>query len=85
MKMPLNAAGFIPRSARMAPIAPSTLMGKRFLCVGERFFNGARCFHVHAIHTCFARQLEKPRRTRIFRVITMTKSRHAFAAFSHRC
>jgi hypothetical protein len=59
MKMPLNAAGFIPKSARMAPIAPSTLMGKRFLRVGECFFNGARRFHVHAVHAGFARQFEQ--------------------------
>ncbi len=84
MKMPLNAAGFIPRSARMAPMAPSTLIGQRFLGVGERFFNGPRRFHVRAIHAGFARQFEQPRRARILGVIAMTKSRHALARFLHR-
>src|SRR4030095_6846398 len=57
--------------------------GQSFLRIGERFFNGARCLHVQAVHASLARQLEKPRGTRVFRVIAMTKSRHALAAFPH--
>ena len=34
MKMPLKAAGFIHKSARMAPIAPSTWMGSDFFASG---------------------------------------------------
>ena len=64
-------------------MAPSTLIGKRFLCVGERLFDSARRFHVRAVHAGFARQLEQPRRARILGVIAMTKSRHALARFSH--
>ena len=65
-------------------MAPSTLIGRAFFGVGERFFNGPRCFHVHAIHTGFARQLEQSSGARVLRVIAMTKSRHAIARFLHR-
>jgi len=51
MKVPFDAVGFIPESARIVPIAPYTLMV--FLC-RERLFDGARCFHMHTINTRFA-------------------------------
>src|SRR5438477_6662842 len=44
MKMPLNAAGSIPRSARMAPIAPSTLMGSAFFPSAKDFSTARAAF-----------------------------------------
>src|SRR5207249_9350925 len=47
MKMPLNPACFIPRSARIAPMAPSTFMGERFFCGAActaRRLNLAACY-----------------------------------------
>src|SRR5437762_11673929 len=47
MKMPLNPACFIPRSARIAPMAPSTFMGERFFCSAActaRRLNLAACY-----------------------------------------
>src|SRR5207247_532913 len=47
MKMPLNPACFIPRSARIAPMAPSTFMGERFFCsaaCAARRLNLAACY-----------------------------------------
>ena len=44
MKMPLNAAGFIPRSARMAPIAPSTLIGSDFFASANAFSTARAAF-----------------------------------------
>src|SRR6266478_7103145 len=56
---------------------------KRFFCGGERFFDGARRLNMHAVHTCFAREFEQTHSARVFRVEAVTKSRHAFARFSH--
>src|SRR5438874_4120283 len=46
--------------------------GQSFLSRRECCFNGARRLHMYPIDAGFACQLEKPRRTRIFCVITMT-------------
>ena len=58
--------------------------GQRFFRVGERFLDRARGLHMCAVHASFARELEQARSARVFRVETMTKSRHALARFPHR-
>ncbi len=70
MKMPLNATGFIPRSARIAPIAPSTLIGSDFF-VSANAFSTAR-LHLHAVHAGFARKLEQTFGARVLGVEAMT-------------
>jgi hypothetical protein len=59
MKMPLNAAGFTPRSAKIAPMATSTLIGSDFLRGGEGFLNCARRLHMNATHPGFTREFEQ--------------------------
>src|SRR5207247_6383409 len=57
--------------------------GERFFRGGERFLDRPRRLHVHAVQTGLASKLEQTRRARIFGVQTVTKSRHAFARFTH--
>ena len=78
MKMPLNAAGFTPRSAKIAPMATSTLIGSDFFRGGEGFLNCARRLHMNATHAGFTREFEQACRAWIFGVQPMTKSRHTF-------
>jgi len=59
MKMPLNAAGFTPRSAKIAPMATSTLIGSDFFRGGEGFLNCARRLHMNATHAGFTREFEQ--------------------------
>ena len=58
---------------------------ERFLGIGECFFDGARCLHVHAVHAGFAREFEQARSAWVFRVKTVTEAGHSFASFPHRC
>ena len=51
MKMPLNAAGFIPRSARIAPIAPSTLIGSALFASANAFSNARAPCMCQAVHS----------------------------------
>ena len=44
IKIPLNAAGFIPKSARIAPMAPSTLMGSAFFASAKDFSTARAAF-----------------------------------------
>jgi len=58
MNIPLNVAGFIPKSARMAPIAPSTLIGSDFFALANAF-STARGLHAHAFYASVAHELEQ--------------------------
>lgn len=82
MKIPLNVAGFIPKSAKIAPIAPSTLIGSAFFASANHFY-GSRCSHVDTINPGLARKLEQARCPWILGVIAMTEPGHSIARFFH--
>ena len=83
MKMPLNTAGFSPKSARIAPIAPSTLIGSGFFAAAN-----ARSTARAAACASRPRRLRAPVRT-VARCAGLScesdaRSRHAVARFLDR-